>query len=384
MGSEDANVEARLVAAVQARRIDVPRDLDAMEDLLARHPGSANLERLAEALFVRAAELHKQPPPATAAMEILERATLALSSSFVVRFSLAQLETEASLWPKAERSASIAVSLNPSAPEPLALLGYLLMRQDRDREALEALQASLELREDARTRALLEQVTRSLAAQKGMTEQRLSHFHVRYDGDTLEAVGREVLRALERHYVTLVLTFSHELETTVPVILYTNRSYYDATGAPAWSGGAYSHLDGRISLPIGGVTGGLPVDADRALIHELAHAFVHDMGGPAVPREIHEGIAQLLEGEKCEGARPSQDLQIVAAGGRNDVGGFYLAALCFAEDLHRQRGQAGLNDLLHEIRSTRNIDQAFDRVYGRTYSASVAAWRADMRRRHSS
>jgi hypothetical protein len=36
-----------------------------------------------------------------------------------------------------------------------------------------------------------------------MAERRLSHFNVRYDGGEHEAVGREILRALEQHYATL-------------------------------------------------------------------------------------------------------------------------------------------------------------------------------------
>ncbi len=379
---QDASTAARLATGLRAGRVDVPADLADVEALLGRHRSQPEVHRLVEAVFLRAAELNRGPS-ASGALPILERAVEALPTSFVLLLALAQVQTETGLWPSAETSAQAALSLRPKAHDALLLLGFILMRQDRDREAKEALEASLALHDDPRARALLEQVKHSMDTQRGMTEQRLSHFNVRYDGEAHESMGREVLRVLERHYVTLVQAFSHELRTVVPVILYTNRGYYDATGAPAWSGGQYSHLDGRVSLPIGGVGSQLPADAERALLHELAHAFIHDMGGAAVPREIHEGMAQWMEGERCEGGRFSaQDLQAVAAGRRNDVAAFYIASLCFVEHLHRERGQGGLNDFLASLRETSDVERSFGRVYGRTFSASVSTWRNAMRRQH--
>jgi hypothetical protein len=334
-------------------------------------------------VFLQAAEQSRTPPPATRSIAILERGATTLERSFPVHLALVRFLIEGGLWRRAEERAVRAAELGPLDPEIRYLVGFCRMRQDRDREAIEALEQSLALGETIPARALLEQIRHSLATQEGMKEQRLSHFNVRYDGETHEAVGREVLRVLDRHYATLVQTFGHELETVVPVILYSNRSYYDATGAPAWSGGQYSHLDGRISLPIGGISGVLPADADGALLHELAHAFIHDMGGSSVPREIHEGLAQFVEGERCEGGRlSSQELAAVFTGRRNDVAAFYIGSLCFVEHLHRQRGQGGLNDLLLETRKTQSVDASFDRIYGRTFADSLGRWQADMHQRH--
>src|SRR6185369_16136765 len=104
----------------------------------------------------------------------------------------------------------------------------------------------------------------------------LSHFSVRYDGEAHESVGHEILRALERHYATLASSLDHQPAATISVILFTNQAYYDASGAPAWSGGAYDTLDGHIRVPIGGLTSSLTPDMDGTLLHELTHAFVAD------------------------------------------------------------------------------------------------------------
>ena len=73
---------------------------------------------------------------------------------------------------------------------------------------------------------------------------------------------------------------------TIPVILFTREGYYDASGAPAWSGGVYDGIDGRIRIPIGGLTASLTPDMDETLIHELTHAFVADRTRGVAPREV--------------------------------------------------------------------------------------------------
>lgn len=384
MDPRDAETASRLANQLREGRTPSESDLDSIDELLQRQPGQTTLVQLAEATYLSLAQRRAQASRPSAAIPLLERAARIVPSSYSIALSLAQGHVDASQWPAAEESCRTAARLKPEAPEAHFLLGFILMRQDRDREAAEALQASLDRRDDPQTRALLAQIEHTRDSQKGMAEQRLIHFHVRYDGDTHDVLGREVLRVLDRHYVTLVETFRHQLETVVPVVLYTNRGYYDATGAPAWSGGAYSHLDGRIALPIGGVGAQLPSDAERALLHELAHAFIHDMGGEAVPREIHEGLAQFVEGERCEGGRFTQnDLRAVANGPGGDVRAFYLMSLCFVESLHGQRGQSGLNDLLESLRETRSPEKSFERVYGRTFSASLAEWQASMKQRYA-
>src|SRR6185503_2734557 len=121
-------------------------------------------------------------------------------------------------------------------------------------------------------------------------------------GQEHEGVGREILRALERHYATLASTLDHQPAASIPVILFSGQAYYDAAGAPAWSGGAYDTLDGRIRIPIGGLTPSLTPDMDGTLIHELTHAFVADRSRGVAPREIQEGLAQYMEGKRLGSA----------------------------------------------------------------------------------
>ena len=93
----------------------------------------------------------------------------------------------------------------------------------------------------------------------------------RYDGEEHEAVGRAVLRVLDRHYATLVRTLDHQPGSPIAVILLSRESYAAATGAPGWSGGLYDSFDGRVRIPIGGLTPALTPEMDDTLLHELTH-----------------------------------------------------------------------------------------------------------------
>ena len=201
--------------------------------------------------------------------------------------------------------------------------------------------------------------------EQGMTEQQLAHFHVRYDGDAHEDVGREILRALERHYATLTGTLDHQPASPIPVILFSREAYYDASGAPAWSGGVYDGLDGRIRIPIGGLTAephpGHGRHADpraHPRLRRRPHAGRGTARDPRGPRAVHGGQAL---GHRA--ARASS-LTALADGRIGGVGGFYLAALSFVEHLMATRGMGGMNDLLRAMGETGNVDEAFRQVHG--------------------
>jgi hypothetical protein len=278
-------------------------------------------------------------------------------------------------WPAIEAQAQQNLAADARDAQAWYALGYSLFRQDRNREAADALRSCLDVRDHGQARMLLARIDKGLADERGMTEQQLSHFHVRYDGDAHEAVGREILQGLERHYSTLVSALDHQPQNTIPVILFSRERYYDASGAPAWSGGAYDGMDGRIRVPIGGLTQSLTSDLDKTLLHELTHAFIHDKSRGIAPREIHEGLAQYMEGERIASRLSGDQLAALARGSMGGVGGFYTEALSFVEYLMAARGAGGMNDLLREMGESGSVEQAFQRVHGSSFASVKRSWR---------
>jgi tetratricopeptide (TPR) repeat protein len=385
-GPPDADGErfAQLAQRVNSRGSIGATEVRSVEELLTRHSGDKPMRNLAAAVLTAAADQERGRRRFMQATAYLDRATVVDADNVRPWVSLMHVALEASDWARAESAARGALALDPRMPEAWQGLGYALMRQDRNPEAAEALRTSAEIRPDSGTQAILQRVLAGMANEKGMTEQQLSHFHVRYDGDAHEAVGREILRALERHYATLTSALDHEPQSTIAVILFSRQGYYDASGAPAWAGGNYDATDGRIRIPIGGLSAGLTPDMDNTLIHELTHAFVYDRTRGIAPRDLHEGLAQYMEGKRLGSELNAQQLQWLADGRVGGVTGFYLGALSFVEYLVARRGMGGINDLLKGMGETGSVDEAFKQVHGHTYHAAEQAWRQRFRQQHGS
>jgi hypothetical protein len=285
-------------------------------------------------------------------------------------------------WAAAERAARDLLALLPSDAEAARGLAYALVRQDRSRDAAEGLAAFLDRHPDPQGQALLERIRREQGSEGALDEARVAHFHVRFDGEEHQDVGREIVRVLDRHYATLALAFDHQPAAPIPVILLSRQSYYDATGAPVWSGGQYDSFDGRVRVPIGGLTAALGTELEGTLLHELTHAFVADISRGAAPRDIQEGLAQLMEGKRAEGVLGEDGLRALADGRIPGVTGFYLSSLSFVEYLLAQRGQGGIADLLRGLGA--GSGDAFVRVYGKDHEGLRREWLADLRRRYGS
>jgi hypothetical protein len=375
----DRTMAEDLAARIQAGGSASAADVREGEQLLVRHPEDRGVRTLLQVLLLSASSQERRHRRYDAAISLLRRATEVSPDSARPWVALMDLLLETGDWPGAEAAARSAVGIAPQSAEAWRGLGYALLRQDRNREAADALRTSVGIFADPNTVALLARIEKGLSDEHGMTEQQLAHFHVRYDGGAHEDVGREILRALERHYSTLTSTLDHQPGVAIPVILFSQDAYYDASGAPAWSGGVYNHLDGRIRIPIGGLTSSLTPDIDDVLIHELTHAFVADRSKGVCPRDIHEGFAQYMEGKRLASVLQPVEIKGMLEGRMDGVHGFYYGALSFVEYLMAQRGQGGMNDLIKAMGETGNEDAAFRQVYGQDHAGMKRAWSARMR-----
>jgi len=378
----DRETAVRLSERLRARASLTAEDVRAAEDLYARYPVPAR--DLLEGVLIHTAAGHREARRYDAAASLLDRARLVSPASPRGPKALLGLWLEAGDWALAEAAAHELLARATSDAEAARGLAYALVRQDRSREAIDVLAAFLDAHPDPETRMLLERFRRDQRSEASLDEARLAHFHVRYDGEAHEDVGREILRVLDRHYATLVRTFGHEPAAPIPVILLARQSYYDATGAPAWSGGQYDGFDGRVRLPIGGLTSSLTAELDDILLHELTHAFVADISRGIAPREIHEGLAQLMEGKRSQALLGEEGSRALADGRLRGVGGFYLSALGLVEDLVGQRGQGGINELLRAMAQTGSSDEAFRRVYGKSLDDLRQDWATRLRQRYGS
>lgn len=347
-------------------------DLDVAERLLGRYgPDLAGFPRFVAGLYLRAAQADQAAGRPARAGARLQRAAELAPERAEPWLALAHFHLAEGRWTEAEAAARRGLELGGPGLLPLA---WALYRQDRSAEAAEALEQLLSAGDDAGARALLDRIRKQERDEARMAERRDARFTLRFEGDAVADVGAAILEVLDRHRATLAATFLHEPEAPIPVILFSREAYHDATGAPAWSGGAFDATDGRVRIPIGGLERGLPPGLDAVLMHELTHVFVADLSNGVCPRDLHEGLAQYLSGKRS-------DARTLAAVERGGVVALYAGGLSFVEHLIERRGFSGLRALLEAMAETRSEQVAFQRVYDRGPDEERQAWRDRLRDR---
>jgi hypothetical protein len=190
--------------------------------------------------------------------------------------------------PYAER----AVRAAPDSPDALTVLGYVQFASDHTADAIRTWKHSLDLRPDATVQKYLEKAQRDATAEADYTQHESSHFTLKYEGkQTSEALRGQLVATLESEYDDLVRELGIAPRNSIPVVLYTEQSFFDVTQAPSWSGAVF---DGKLRIPINGLSSVTP-ELARVLKHELAHSFISQLAAGSCPQWLNEGIAQAVE-----------------------------------------------------------------------------------------
>jgi tetratricopeptide (TPR) repeat protein len=251
------------------------------------------------------------------------------------------------------------------------LRGEALYRDGRLAEALPEYEAALAARPgDAGLAKRLEKLRRELAAEGSYDRSLTAHFTLSFDGTRDEAAGRLVLDVLEEANGKLSSELSVYAAQPIPVVLYTKEQFHDTTATGSEVAGLF---DGKIRLPVGGVTESSP-GLVRVVRHELVHALVAAKGPGDVPRWLHEGLAQLLE--PLDSARAvSAVLAAWKSAGTAGIDPFsYPTALSFTAYLDENHGRARLIWLVELMAGGRAEDAAFDEAFGASRDELVTAW----------
>lgn len=280
--------------------------------------------------------------------------------------------------------AQTALAFGPD-PDMYAILGKVYYLREELAKAVEAWEQSLALKEDPTVRASLEKALREAKVADSFDKQRLSHFIVRYEGESMEDTGRLVLDSLERSYSFLKSRLDFEPSELIVVILYARRDYSEL-GGPAWSAGLF---DGKVRVPVRGLVG-LDKHVESTLRHELTHAFLFAQAGQNCPRWLHEGMAEYAEGADAsehgkmlaERIQADGDFAYCLLGARCNVRFFYPAATSVVDYIIRTRGMGGIKDLLTLLGEGRSIDEALRTVTGRDELGLMNDWQYFVKRRY--
>jgi hypothetical protein len=190
--------------------------------------------------------------------------------------------------PYAERAVSVA----HDSPDALAVLGYAQFAADRPKDAIASWKQSLALRPDASIQEVMARAEREMSAENSYSEREAGHFVLHFEGTQSSVAFRDqLLSTLEADYMELSRDFGSEPRSSIPVVLYTNQSFFDVTQEPSWVGALN---DGKLRIPLQGL-GSVTPDLARVLKHELTHSFVNQLSMGRCPQWLNEGIAQMME-----------------------------------------------------------------------------------------
>ena len=266
-----------------------------------------------------------------------------------------------------------------SDPDVRLLLAHLHDHRNDPAKAIGHLRAVLE-REPSHeaARRLLAKVERERRAEAGFQREITPRFVVKY----AETRDREARRAIVAHLETAaervgrLLGYTPQERTTV--VLYEHDEFRDVTRVHSWASGLF---DGKIRLPLGP---SLPParELERLVVHEYAHAAIHDLSRGRAPRWLHEGLAQVLEGTASDpmlqvpGGLTLAGVEALA--GESDplrARAGYDIALWIVRDLLDRGGIEALRELLTRLGAGESVADAIPRVYGLRLGELESQWR---------
>jgi len=275
------------------------------------------------------------------------------------------------LLARSEEALRPVLLVAPHDPRVLAIHGEILYRTERLEEARRAWRESLSRREDPAVRSRLERVERELRYTGDYKDVLTANFVLKYEGESRSPDEAALLRVLEAEYANLRRALGDSPRAPIVVVLYPKQEFREATLAPERVQGLY---DGKVRLPFRGVDPENDLFR-RVLVHELTHAYIHYLGGEDVPRWLHEGLAEHMEGARLGAEEKAFAREYLRERGSGWGTRFsYPRSLSLVNHMVDRGGLSGVVMVLEGLRDRRSLDQALVGVYGRTYDELVDEW----------
>ncbi|RMG98123.1 MAG: hypothetical protein D6705_06835 [Deltaproteobacteria bacterium] len=221
-------------------------------------------------------------------------------------------------------------------------------------------------------------------------EARVGRIRLRYD-PALAEEARFLLEHAPGFWSVVERQLEGDLDDTLTIHLVDHAgAVASATGMPRWVAGVARPETGEIVVARHGPDGSRS-DLAGLLRHEMAHvALYRAVDGHRVPRWLHEGVAESLEGKvslaRAEtlagavfgpGVPELADLErAFSSDDPTEVSVAYAAARDFVAHLRGLDGSgAAFRQFLYELSEGYTVDAAAVRAFGRTLPELVRSWR---------
>jgi WD40 repeat protein len=227
-----------------------------------------------------------------------------------------------------------------------------------------------------------------------------THFDIFYYNDGYE-LANFTAKAAEDAYRQISQLFAYEITDRIPIIVYKGHNDFAVTNAvdlPAYSegiGGVTELFKNRVAIPFMGDYR----DYRRVLHHELVHAVINDMfyGGTLqsilqnnirmrIPDWFNEGLAEYA----ALGWDTNSDMYIRDAVLEDNLAPIQHLRGYFAyrggqsvwDYIATQYGREKVAEILQRARTSRSIEQSFERATGLTFEELSRRWHQSLREIH--
>jgi tetratricopeptide (TPR) repeat protein len=274
-------------------------------------------------------------------------------------------------------SLEAAVRVAPDTQARLLLARLYDSRDDAERAVtqLRAIVATEPLHEEAQR--LLDKVEREHGVEAGFQREAGRHFVLKFAAGTDASARRAILSALEAARERLVWQLGTTTDPVI-VILYERPQFDRVAPSHAWVMGLF---DGKIRLPVDQRLPGR-AELERLLVHEYAHAVIHQSSRGRAPRWLQEGLAQTLEGRAAPPRLAASDgmtlealERLVSDADPVHAHAGYGIALAVVTDLLQRGGMSSMRALLGRLAAGESLDAAVPMVYGWPVSDLESQWR---------
>jgi tetratricopeptide (TPR) repeat protein len=279
-----------------------------------------------------------------------------------------------------------ALQIEPKLAEAAAILGELLYRQGDIDLAIKMYERALPGAPASMTRDMrqrLEAWREEASLPQNHDAIKDDRFTVSFDGPVQQKLAVRATSVLYAAFWRIGTTLGAYPSASINVVLYSERQFYDITGAPEWAGGGF---DGQIRVPVHGAAQNL-AQFDRVLTHELTHAMLKSIAPRNLPAWLNEGLAMYCEGRDTalSGRRLAEArLFVPLAALRTSFARLTAgqAATAYEESafatgaLLDRIGPSGLGELLQDLAAGQTMEQAIER-----FGITFVAFEADLAQR---
>lgn len=265
---------------------------------------------------------------------------------------------------------------HPRDPVALAMAGYVSLRADQAKQALDYFDQSLALAPNPDIERLRDRARREATHDQSKDQLHGLRVTLRYEGmNVAPDTARAMTAVLDEEFARISDTLGCRATEKVAAVVQTPDAYRASMAAAEWSGGLF---DGRIHVPLveGARIG--PVTR-RTFAHELVHACLANLG--SYPAWLHEGLAQKLSGETLDAGRRALVAAAIQANAVPPLqkidqrwGGFsagqaraaYALALAAVEKLEQHQAAIGWRTLLSQPALLESATNEVNRQLGLT------------------